>query len=106
MLVDGAPAAGVEVKVDPEASEILVDNQDLGYRRYSYILLNKPAGLLSATEDNRQETVLDLLSPELRRIGLSPVGRLDKDTEGLLLLTNDGAMAHALLSPKRHVDKV
>ena len=82
MLVDGAPAAGVEVKVDPEASEILVDNQDLGYRRYSYILLNKPAGLLSATEDNRQETVLDLLSPELRRIGLSPVGRLDKDTEG------------------------
>lgn len=106
VLVDGAPAAGVEVKVDPEASEILVDNQDLGYRRYTYILLNKPAGLLSATEDNRQETVLDLLSPELRRIGLSPVGRLDKDTEGLLLLTNDGAMAHALLSPKRHVDKV
>ena len=69
-------------------------------------MLNKPAGVLSATEDPRQETVLDLLSPELRRQGLSPVGRLDKDSEGLLLLTNDGELAHRLLSPKRHVDKV
>ena len=106
VLVDGLPAAGVETKVDPERAEITVDGEDLGYRRFTYLLLNKPAGLLSATEDSRQGTVLDLLAPELRRIGLFPVGRLDKDTEGLLLLTNDGALAHALLSPKRHVDKV
>ena len=69
-------------------------------------MLNKPAGDLTATEDRRQETVLDLLPPELRRRALSPVGRLDKDTEGLLLLTNDGQLAHRLLSPKSHVDKV
>ena len=69
-------------------------------------MLHKPAGVLSATEDSRQQTVLDLLPPELRRRGLSPVGRLDKDTEGLLLLTNDGALAHRLLAPRSHVDKV
>ena len=65
----------------------------------------KPAGVLSATEDSRQETVLDLLEPPLRKRGLFPVGRLDRDTEGLLLLTNDGPLAHRLLSPKHHVDK-
>ena len=68
-------------------------------------MLHKPAGVLSATEDSRQKTVLELLPPELRRRGLSPVGRLDKDTEGLLLLTDDGELAHRLLSPKYHVDK-
>ena len=106
VLIDGTPARNAEEKVDPEMSAITVDGEDLGYRRYTYLLMNKPAGVLSATEDRRQGTVLDLLPQELRRIGLSPVGRLDKDTEGLLLLTNDGAMAHALLSPRRHVDKV
>ena len=68
-------------------------------------MLHKPAGVLTATEDRKQPTVLDLLPPELRRIGLAPVGRLDKDTEGLLLLTNDGELAHRLLSPKYHVEK-
>ena len=68
-------------------------------------MLNKPAGYLSATEDGRGATVLDLLPPELQRQGLFPVGRLDKDTEGLLLLTNEGGLAHALLSPRHHVDK-
>lgn len=68
-------------------------------------MLHKPAGVLTATEDSRQRTVLDLLPPELRKRGLSPVGRLDKDTEGLLLLTDDGELAHRLLSPKYHVDK-
>ena len=106
VLVDGRIAAGPEEKADPESAAITVDGEDLGYRRFTYILLNKPAGLLSATEDSRQETVLDLLAPELRRIGLFPAGRLDKDSEGLLLLTNDGALAHDLLSPKKHVDKV
>ena len=74
--------------------------------RFTYVMLHKPAGVLSATEDTRQQTVLDLLPPELRRRSLSPVGRLDKDTEGLLLLTNDGALAHRLLAPRSHVDKV
>ena len=73
---------------------------------FVYVMLYKPEGLLSATEDRRQKTVLDLLPKELRRRGLFPVGRLDKDTTGLLLLTDDGALAHALLSPKKHVDKV
>ena len=75
-------------------------------RRYTWVMLNKPAGYLSATEDGRGPTVLDLLPRELQKQGLFPVGRLDKDTEGLLLLTNEGALAHDLLSPKRHVDKV
>lgn len=106
VLVDGLPAASGEDKADPAASEILVDGEDLGYRRSTYIMLHKPAGLLSATEDKRQSTVLDLLPPELRKQELFPVGRLDKDTEGLLLLTNDGALAHRLLAPKSHVDKL
>ena len=93
-------------QADPEAAAILVDGTDLGYSRFTYVMLNKPAGVLSATEDPRQGTVLDLLAPELRRRGLFPVGRLDKDTEGLLLLTDDGELAHRLLSPKFHVDKV
>lgn len=106
VLVDGTTAGSGEEKADPESSEILVDGAPLGYRRYTYIMLHKPAGVLTATEDRRQRTVLDLLSPELRRQGLSPVGRLDKDTEGLLLLTNDGDLAHRLLAPKSHVDKI
>ena len=106
VLVDGRLPAGAEEKADPETAEISVDGETLEYRRFVYLLMNKPGGVLSATGDSRQGTVLDLLVPELRRIGLFPVGRLDKDTQGLLLLTNDGAMGHALLSPRRHVDKV
>lgn len=106
VMVDGIPAGSGEEKADPDCSQILVDGMLLGYQKYTYIMLHKPAGVLTATEDKRQETVLDLLAPELRRQGLSPVGRLDKDTEGLLLLTNDGALAHRLLAPKSHVDKV
>ena len=94
------------MKVDPQAAVILLDGEPLGYEKFTYVMLHKPAGVLTATEDRRQETVLDLLPPELRRRALSPVGRLDKDTEGLLLLTNDGQLAHRLLSPKSHVDKV
>lgn len=106
VLVDGKSAGSGEEKADPAESEILVDGLPLGYQKYTYIMLHKPAGVLTATEDHRQKTVLDLLSPELRRRNLSPVGRLDKDTEGLLLLTNDGELSHRLLSPKSHVDKV
>ena len=106
VLVDGAPARSAEERADPTASLIQVDGAALSCGGYTYVMLHKPAGLLSATEDPRQRTVLDLLPEELRRRGLFPVGRLDKDTEGLLLLTNDGDLAHRLLSPKKHVDKV
>lgn len=106
VLVDGVPASSGEVKVDPETAEIIVNGEALTYRRFTWIMLNKPAGYLSATEDGRGATVLDLLPPELRKQGLFPVGRLDKDTEGLLLLTNEGGLAHELLSPKYHVEKV
>ena len=106
VLVNGSPAASVEEKWDPTAAEITVDGEDIGYRRSTWLMMHKPAGVLSATEDGRGETVLDLLPPELRRLGLFPVGRLDKDTEGLLLLTDDGKTAHDLLSPRHHVDKV
>ena len=106
VLVDGVPAAAGEEKADPALCRILVDGAAVELCRRTYIMLHKPAGVLSATEDARQRTVLDLLSPELRRRGLFPVGRLDRDTEGLLLLTDDGELAHRLLSPKRHVDKL
>jgi len=105
VLVDGFPARTPEDKVDPEAVEIVVNGEVLTYRKYTWVMLNKPAGYLSATEDGKGATVLDLLPEELRRQNLFPVGRLDKDTEGLLLLTNEGGLAHDLLSPRHHVDK-
>lgn len=106
VLADSLPAAGPEQKLDPETVRLEVDGEAISLQKYTYIMLNKPPGVLSATEDPRQQTVLDLLPPELRRRGLFPVGRLDKDSDGLLLLTNDGELAHRLLSPKKHVDKV
>ena len=105
VTVDGVPARSAEEKADPEQAVIAVNGEKLNWRRYTWVMLNKPAGYLSATEDGRGATVLDLLSQDLQRQGLFPVGRLDKDTEGLLLLTNEGGLAHELLSPKRHVDK-
>ena len=103
--VDGRLAASAEDKLDPAAAVVTVAGETIALHRFTYVLLHKPAGVLTATEDRKQPTVLDLLPPELRRIGLAPVGRLDKDTEGLLLLTNDGELAHRLLSPRYHVDK-
>lgn len=103
--VDGRLAASAEDKLDPAATVVTVAGETISLCRFTYVMLHKPAGVLTATEDRKQPTVLDLLPPELRRIGLAPVGRLDKDTEGLLLLTNDGELAHRLLSPKYHVDK-
>ena len=105
VLVDGYPAKTPEDKVNPEAVEIAVNGEILTYRKYTWVMLNKPAGYLSATEEGKGATVLDRLPQELQRQGLCPVGRLDKDTEGLLLLTNEGGLAHDLLSPKHHVDK-
>ena len=103
--VDGRLAASAEDKLDPAAAIVTVAGETISLCRFTYVMLHKPAGVLTATEDRKQPTVLDLLPPELRRIGLAPVGRLDKDTEGLLLLTNDGELAHRLLSTKYHVDK-
>ena len=103
--VDGASVTAPEFKVDPEQSQICLDGQVLRLQRFRCFMMNKPEGVLSVTEDRKQETVLDLLPPELRRLGLFPVGRLDKDTSGLLLLTNDGDFAHRVISPKSGVEK-
>lgn len=103
---NGSLAASPEEKYDRAGLVLEVDGQVVEGESFTYLMLCKPAGLLSATEDPRTPTVISLLPPHLRRVGLFPVGRLDKDTEGLLLLTNDGPLAHRLLSPKRHVDKV
>lgn len=105
VTVDGVVAARPEDKLD-RAAALAVDGEPVDGEKFTYLMLHKPGGVLSATEDPRQPTVLDLLPPHLRRLGLFPVGRLDKDTEGLLLLTNDGPLGHRLLSPKKHVDKV
>ncbi|MBR4425736.1 MAG: 16S rRNA pseudouridine(516) synthase [Oscillospiraceae bacterium] len=102
--VDGAVVRAPEEKA-PDGAEITVDGAPLDCRRTRYLMLYKPAGLLSATEDRDQQTVLDLLAPELRRLGLFPVGRLDKDTTGLLLLTNDGDWAHRVTAPRSRVPK-
>ncbi|MCD7917577.1 MAG: rRNA pseudouridine synthase [Clostridiales bacterium] len=104
--VNGTPVLRPETKVEPEGAVLQVAGETISCGGYTYLMLNKPAGVLTATEDRRQATVMDLLPPELRRRKLAPVGRLDKDTEGLLLLTNDGVMTHRLLSPNYHVDKV
>lgn len=102
--VNGVITRAADVKC--EAADITVDGKPISVSEHTYIMLNKPAGVLSATEDKRQQTVLDLLPSHLKRQELFPVGRLDKDTEGLLLLTNDGDLAHRLLTPKNHVPKV
>ncbi|AKG66543.1 rRNA pseudouridine synthase [Lactobacillus helveticus] len=89
-----------------ESDEVLVDGQEVNYQKYHYFLMNKPKGLLSATEDRSQRTVISLLKPQDQYQGITPVGRLDKDTTGLLLLTNDGQLNHELLAPNKHVDKI
>lgn len=104
VTVDGQRARAPEEKYDPSAA-LAVDGEAVSGERLVYLMLHKPAGLVSATEDPRQPTVLSLLPDHLQRVGLFPAGRLDRDTEGLLLLTNDGPLAHRLLSPRRHVDK-
>lgn len=90
----------------PEGAAVTLDGQALDCRMDRYLMMNKPAGVLTAKEDVRQRTVMDLLPPAYASLGCMPVGRLDKDTTGLLLLTTDGELAHRLISPARHVDKV
>lgn len=103
--VDGAVVTHPEQRFDSEACRIVLDGKELSYSVFHYYMMDKPEGVLSVTEDRKQKTVLDLLPPELRRMGLFPVGRLDKDTSGLLLLTNDGEFSHRVISPKSGIEK-
>ncbi len=105
VLVDGKVVKSAEEKIDIEKQEICYNGERVSYIKFEYFMLHKPAGVISATADVKEKTVIDLLDSKVRK-DLFPVGRLDKDTEGLLLITNDGEMAHRLLSPKKHVDKV
>lgn len=104
ITVNGEAVTAPETKVCEGKDEVKMDGKPISYASYEYYMLHKPSGVVSATEDPRERTVIDLIR-EKKRKDLFPVGRLDKDTEGLLLITNDGVLAHSLLSPKRHVDK-
>ena len=105
VTVNGEVIRKPEYKVDIEKDDLVCRGEPVVYQTLVYYILNKPAGVISATNDPKQQTVLDLITDKSRK-DLFPVGRLDKDTEGLLLITNDGDLAHQLLSPKKHVDKV
>ena len=105
VTVNGKKEKSAKLQIDEERDEIRFDDQVLEYEEFVYYMMNKPQGVISATEDPKHRTVLDLLDDYGRAKEVFPVGRLDIDTHGLLLLTNDGQLAHALLSPKRHVDK-
>ena len=105
VTVNGTVVKAADTKIDETCDEVTIGGRNISYVSYEYYMLNKPAGVVSATEDRRDTTVIDLIK-EKKRKDLFPVGRLDKDTEGLLLITNDGELAHRLLSPKKHVDKV
>ncbi len=104
--IDGIVVKDNGMLVDPEKSIIKINGEELLYRKYIYLMMNKPDGVVSATHDNRDETVIDLLALDHQVFEPFPVGRLDKDTVGLLLLTNDGELNHRLISPKWHVDKI
>lgn len=106
VLVDGKVFKKPDLKIDEEKSVVTLNGERIVYKKYVYIMLNKPEGVVSATEDKLQKTVLDLLPEKYQKMGLFPCGRLDKDTLGLVLLTNDGVTAHKLLAPKKHVSKV
>ena len=104
--VNGVTATAPDMKLDGETALVCLDGQRLSYSKFRYFMIDKPTGVLSVTEDRKQATVMDLITPEMRRMGLFPVGRLDKDTSGLLILTNDGDYAHRVISPKSGVEKL
>lgn len=105
VTVNGVVEKEGKAQVNEQKDTIVYAGQELSYQRFYYYMLHKPQGVVSATEDTRDQTVMDLFDAATYRTDLFPVGRLDKDTEGLLLLTNDGQLAHQLLAPKKHVDK-
>ncbi len=105
VTVNGSAKVKSDMKIDPQNDAVTYSGREIKYKEYIYIMLNKPKGVVSATEDKNEKTVLDLLPDEFIRKGLFPVGRLDKDTTGLLIITDDGELAHKALSPKNHVEK-
>ena len=105
ITVNGVIIKKADIHIDPYKDEVKLLGQIVSYKKYTYIMMNKPEGYVSATEDGREKTVLDLLNDEERKKDLFPCGRLDKNTLGLIILTNDGESAHKLLSPKKHVSK-
>jgi len=106
VTVDGEVVTNPQMRVDPEISEVYVGDVLIEYEKYIYVMMNKPDGVISASYDEEEETVCDLLDESHQWHNLFPVGRLDKDTTGLIILTNDGGFAHRALSPKKHVEKV
>jgi len=104
--IDGKTETRADLKIELDDSEICVDGNVINGSKFRYFMLNKPEGVLTATEDRQQKTVLDLMPEDLKRLKIFPVGRLDKDTTGLLILTNDGEFCHAVTSPKRHIKKL
>ncbi|MBD5140126.1 MAG: rRNA pseudouridine synthase [Ruminococcus sp.] len=105
VTVNGGTAKLFDMKIDPEKDSVSAEGKEIKYREHIYIMLNKPADVVCATRDKLSETVLELIPEELRREGLFPAGRLDKDTVGFVLITDDGGFAHDILSPRKHVDK-
>ena len=105
VTVNGRAPSTSDINIDPELDRVTYCGKTVVYRKYTYIMLNKPEGVVSATEDGKDRTVLDLLPPDVRTRGMFPCGRLDKNTLGLMLLTDNGELAHRLLSPKSHVEK-
>lgn len=105
ITVNGLPVKSADFKIDPDKDRISICGKEISYRKFMYIMLNKPDGVICATKDELSETVLELLPEEFRRKGLFPAGRLDKDTEGFVFITDDGALSHKMLSPKSHVEK-
>lgn len=105
VLVDGVAVKDASQHIDPERQRVTFMGRDIEYNRFVYVMLNKPEGYVSATEDSKLPVVTELLPEELQKRGLFPVGRLDRDTVGLMILTNNGQLSHTLLSPKRHVTK-
>ncbi len=105
VCVNGKVCKKGDIKLDAETADISVNGQALNFQKHIYIMMNKPAGVVSATSDNHDKTVIDIIPDEFKRKGLFPAGRLDKDTEGLLIITDDGGFAHKMLSPKKHVPK-
>lgn len=105
ITINGVPAKKADLAIKEQEDKIMFQNKPVTLQKWFYYMMNKPQGIISATEDNFQKTVIDILGDD-KRMDLFPVGRLDKDTEGLLLITNDGALSHELLSPKKHVSKV
>ena len=103
--VNSKTVTDIAFKVDAANDEIMVDGEVITYKKFVYIMINKPKGVLSASNDRSRETVIDLVKPEFPRDGLFPVGRLDKDTTGLLIITDDGEFVHTVISPKSNIEK-